>query len=282
MACGRRPASHFAPFSSGRSRHSPSECQTMTFHHRFRKCHFRMSLALAGLIAAAILPVSPAAAISVKPAVIDMTAASGQNQTITVVNDSAKPLPIEILASRMELNENGDSTTKPAGDDFLIFPPQALVRPGATQNFRVQWVGDPQLRQAQSYVLSVNQVPVRMGAGSSGVQVVFNFATIVNVAPAGGKAAITLVSAAPGKDDKGKPRPALTVRNPGNSYANLTDATISLSSGSWSATLRPDQLRQTMGIGLVQPGKTRRFLLPVDLPANAGPITASIDYKPPR
>jgi fimbrial chaperone protein len=240
------------------------------------------ALALTVQLSAAMFLAAPASAISVKPAFIDMTTGGGQNRIISVVNDGAKPLPIEIVVSSMELNENGDSTTKPAGDDFLVFPPQALVPPGATQNFRIQWVGDPQIRQSQSYVFSVNQVPVRMPAGASGVQVVFNFATIVTVAPRDGKAAISLVGTALGKDDRGKQRPALTVKNPGNLHARLTDATISLSSGTWSATLRPDQLRQTMGMGLVQPGKTRRFLLPVDVPANAGPITASIDYKPPR
>jgi fimbrial chaperone protein len=245
--------------------------------------HLFSPLRLLALACLAFALPAPLSAMSVSPSFIEVSASgSGATKQITVVNDGAKPLPVEIVVSRMELNENGESATKPAGDDFLVFPPQALVPAGATQSFRIQWVGDPQIRQSQSYVFSVNQVPVRMPTGTSGVQVVFNFATIVNVAPVGAKPAINLVSAGLGKDDKGKPRPAVVVKNPGNLYARLTDATISLSSGSWSATLRPDQMRQTMGIGLVQPGKTRRFLLPVDVPPNAGPITASIDYKPPR
>jgi len=240
------------------------------------------AFAIIAQIAASLFIAHPAAAVSVTPALIDMTTEASQKRTISVVNDSARPLPVEIVISRMELSETGDIATSAAGDDFLVFPPQALVAAGATQIFRIQWVGDPQIRQSQSYVFSVNQVPVRMPAGASGVQVVFNFATIVNVAPAGGKASIALLSTAIGKDDKGKPRPLLTVKNPGNAHAKLTDATISLSGGGWSATLRPEQLQRTMGVGLIQPGKTRRFLLPVDVPANAGTITASIDYKPPR
>lgn len=224
----------------------------------------------------------PVYAMSVSPTVIDLGAGSKSRQQITVVNDGAKALPVEIMVSRMELNENGDTATKPAGDEFLIFPPQALVAAGATQSFRIQWVGDPQLKQSQSYIFSVNQVPVKMPAGQSGVQVVFNFATIVNVAPASGQSAINLVNTGVGKDEKGKPRPAVTVKNPGNIHAKLTDATIKLSGGSWSHTLRPEQLRQSMGVGLVQPGKTRRFLLPVDLPPNVGQVTASIEYKPAK
>jgi hypothetical protein len=52
----------------------------------------------------------------------------------------------------------------------------------------------------------------------------------------------------------------------------------------WSSrrpkTLPPQKLRDIVGVGLVQPGKTRKFLLPVDPPANVTQITASIDYKP--
>jgi P pilus assembly chaperone PapD len=119
-----------------------------------------------------------------------------------------------------------------------------------------------------------------MPEGKSGVQVVFNFATIVNIAPPGGKSAIDLVKTGVDKDDKGKTRPTLTVKNPGNVYAKLTDATIKLSGGGWSETLPPEKLRQVMGVGLIQPGKTRRFLLPVDMPDSVKQITASIDYKP--
>jgi hypothetical protein len=35
-----------------------------------------------------------------------------------------------------------------------------------------------------------------------------------------------------------------------------------------------------MGVGLVQPGKTRKFMLPADLPDGVTQVTASIEYKP--
>jgi fimbrial chaperone protein len=227
------------------------------------------------------LPLYPALSMSVTPVVADISTTGNSNRTqITVANESASVLPIDIIVSRVELNENGEITTTPAGDEFLIVPPQALVPAGATQNFRVQWVGDPQIKTSQSYIFSVNQVPVKMPKGESGVQVVLNFATIINVAPPGGQASVNLVGASIGKDDKGKPRPALTVKNLGNAHAKLTDATITLSGGDWSQTLTPSQLRLLIGVGLLQPGKTRKFLLPVDLPAKVTQITANIDYKP--
>ena len=234
------------------------------------------------LLMLAVFGAAPAAqAMSVTPIVLEMTTTGKDNHSqITVVNDGAKPLPVDIVVSRAELDENGKISSKPSGEDFLIFPPQALIKPGGTQNFRIQWVGDPEIPASRTYVFSVNQVPVKMAPGQSGVQVVFNFATIVNIAPPGGKSAIDLVKTGVGKDDKGKARPELTVKNPGNSYAKLTDSTVSLSGGGWSETLTAAKLRQMLGIGLVQPGKTRTFQLPVDMPDGVADITASIDYKP--
>jgi fimbrial chaperone protein len=234
-------------------------------------------------LAALFLFAAPVQAMSVTPIVLDLSTSGGKNSgQIAVVNDGSKQLPVEIVVSRLDMDERGEITTKPASGDFLVLPPQALVPPGGTQSFRLQWVGDPQIKASQSYVFSVNQVPVKLPAGTSGVQVVFNFATIVNVAPLGGKAEINLVKAGVGKDDKGKTRPELTVKNPSNVHAKLTDATIKLSGGAWSQTLSPEQLRTLLGIGLIQPGKTRRFLIPVDVPDGIGQVTANIDYKPAK
>jgi fimbrial chaperone protein len=240
----------------------------------------RFCMAIAVPLAALLLPI-PAKAMTVQPIVLDLSTSGGKaSSQISVINDAAKPLPVEIVVLRAELDEKGDMTTKPASEDFLVVPQQVLIPPGATQSFRIQWVGDPQIKTSQSYVVSVNQVPVKMPEGKTGVQVVFNFATIVNIAPSVGKAEITLLKAGIGKDEKGKARPELTVKNPGNIHAKLTDATIKLSGGAWSQTLVPDQLRQLVGIGLIQPGKTRRFLIPVDMPDGVSQVTASIDYKP--
>ena len=157
-----------------------------------------------------------------------------------------------------------------------------MVAPGGTQVFRIQWAGDQQIKTSQSYVFSVNQVPVKMPEGKSGVQVVFNFGCIVNVAPSQGTSNIEILKTGLDKDDKGIRHPVLTVKNGGNMHAKLVDATIKLTSGSWSQTLTPEGLRQLVGVGLVQPGKTRRFVLPVDLPAEANNVTVNLEYKQPK
>ena len=77
--------------------------------------------------------------------------------------------------------------------------------------------------------------------------------------------------------DRGKRHPTITVQNPTNVHALLPEANIRLSSGGWSQTVPQGLLSETIGSGLVQPGKQRRFILPVDLPADISNVQASVD-----
>lgn len=232
------------------------------------------------LLALLTLPATAALAMSVTPVVVEMTSAGAQSRaSLQVINNGAAPLPVEIEVSRVELGPNGEQALKRADADFRIFPAQAMVPPGATQVFRLQWAGEPNLPASQSYIFSVNQLPVKLLKPASGVNVVFNFATIVNVAPLQGERMLSLVGTSVGRDKSGRNRPALVIANPGNVHARLSDASVTLRRGSWSRTLRPDEIRQVVGVGLVQPRKQRRFLLPVDLPPGGGQVVAEIDYS---
>ncbi len=237
----------------------------------------RMARVLVAL--AATLTPAIAQAMSVTPVVVEMASAGQQSRaSLQVINNGAAPLPVEIEISRVELGPNGEQTLKRADADFRVFPAQAMVPPGATQVFRLQWAGEPDLAASQSYIFSVNQLPVKLSKPVSGVNIVFNFATVVNVAPMRGERHLSLVSAGVGRDKAGRNRPAIVISNPGNIHARLSDATVTLQRGTWSRTLKPDEIRQVVGVGLVQPRRQRRFLIPVDLPSGGGQIAAKIDY----
>ena len=112
-----------------------------------------------------------------------------------------------------------------------------------------------------------------------------SFGVLINVAPAKGTPQVKLVGT--GIDTVGdkkatQRRPTITVENASNVHALLQDATIRLSSGSWSQTLSPGDFAQKVGMGLVQPGKRRKFTLPFDVPASVTTLQASIDYTPKR
>jgi fimbrial chaperone protein len=220
---------------------------------------------------------------SVTPIHVEMTSAgSGGRAQVTVTNDGTTPLPVEAAVQKLILAEDGAQQLAKGGDDFLVFPPQALIPPGASQVFRVQWVGEPVIAESESFMLSMNQIPVKLPEGQSAVQVVMSFGVVINVAPPQGTPALALVAAGIAKSKDGKRHPTITVENSSKIHALLPQSTIQVSGGGWSHAFSPLELREKVGIGLVQPGKRRRFVLPVDLPDGVTSVQASLDFKPKR
>ncbi|MCB1518989.1 MAG: molecular chaperone [Hyphomicrobiaceae bacterium] len=245
----------------------------------------RAILAPLALVLFALAPIADTAkAMSVTPIQVEMTSAgsSGRAQ-VTVNNDANEPLPVEIVLQKLSLDEKGNRKLSKAGEDFLIFPPQALIAPGSSQVFRLQWVGEPMMPASESYLMSVNQVPVKLPKGKSAVQIVMSFGVIINVAPPQGKPTLAVVGTGVEKDKRtGKRYPTLTVQNSSNVHALLPQSTLKLSGGGWSKSMSSTELAEKIGVGLVQPGKKRRFVVPVELPANVASVTAGLDFKPKR
>jgi P pilus assembly chaperone PapD len=232
----------------------------------------------------ALLGAGQASAMSVTPIQIEMTSTGGAGKAqVTVNNDSTEPLPVEVEIQKLALDEKGDRKLSKAGSDFLLFPPQALVAPGASQVFRLQWVGEPAIARSESYLMSVNQVPVKLPAGKSAVQIVMSFGVVINVAPPQGSPSLAVISTGVEADKKsGKRYPTITVENPTNIHALLPQSTIALSGDGWSQTLTPTDLTEKIGVGLVQPGMKRRFVLPIELPPEVKTLQANLDFKPKR
>ncbi len=225
-----------------------------------------------------------AQAMSVSPIEVEMTSAGMKSRAqITVVNDSSDPLPVEAVLQSLDLNERGEKTLGEAGDDFLVFPSQAMIAPGGMQVFRMQWVGDPEILKSKTFLMSLNQVPVRMKNRHSEVQVVIGLGVVINVAPPTGLPRIKLLNTGVVKDGvSGKRHPTIRVENTSNVHALLSQSTISISGDGWSATIPPGQLQTKLGYGLVQPGRQRTFTLPVDLPPSVASVAANIDFRPKR
>jgi fimbrial chaperone protein len=217
-------------------------------------------------------------AMIVTPLVAEMQNTGGKNRTILrVTNDGAQPLPVEFKFNRIEVDENGALTLTPSDVDFKIFPPRSNIDPGKTQVFQVQFVNTSPMEKSKNYTLSVNQLAVKFPTAKTGVQVVYNMSVILNVSPPEAQGALQIVSSAVTKDATGKLRPGLIFQNSGNRHVNLADTAINLTSGKWTKVLSSFDLKQLIGVGLVQAGKRRKFVLPVDLPAGATSLSATID-----
>lgn len=214
-------------------------------------------------------------AMSVTPMHMELKAVgNGSHAQFQVGNDSASPLPIEVIFERLSYGENGDRQVTKAKDELVVFPVTALIPPGGTQTFRVQWVGSPDIDKSYSFIVTARQLPIKFKEdGRARVQIVSAFGAILNVAPLNGAANLKLVSSAPAKTNQGKPALSILVENPTNVHALLSNSIVRVGSRS----IAQESIRSLVGVGVVEPRKRRRFLVPLDQPA-AGPAT--LEYRP--
>lgn len=243
------------------------------------KRHFKHALTM---FCAALAPLQAAQAMTVQPVVIDLqTAGRDMSQTITVENTFATPLPVELTVQELELGTDGVKQTGKDPGDLLVFPPQAIIQPGQTQTFRVQYVGDPGLAKSKHYYVTVAQLPIKLPEGQSAIQILYNFQVLISVAPGGVKPKISVQSAEIGTSADGKPVAILTVVNDSPAHGYLSNGRIRLvekdKSGAqvFSRTLSAAEIQQTMGFGLIGGGQTRRVTVPLVLPSAEGTVEAS-------
>lgn len=243
------------------------------------KLKFKLALTL---FCAALLPATGAQAMTVQPVIIDLQTAGRQmSQVITVENTFANPLPVEIGVQELEFTPDGVKQTGKDPGDLLVFPPQALIEPGQTQTFRVQYVGDPALARSRHYYLTVAQLPVKLPEGQSAIQILYNFQVLVSVAPTGLKPALAITGTEIGQNDAGKPVPVVTVANTSEAHGYLSSGHLRIierdAAGKeiFRRSLSGAEIQQTMGFGLIGGGQTRKIKVPVELPQANGSIEAT-------
>ncbi len=220
-------------------------------------------------------------AMTVQPVVINLsTAGRTMSQVVTVENTFATPLPVEIRIQELNLGEDGVQPTGSDPGDLLVFPAQALIQPGQTQTFRVQYVGNPDLARSKHYYVTVAQLPVQMPQGQSAIQILYNFQVLVSVAPTGARPALAVTGAEVGRNADGKPVPAITVTNNSPAHGYLSNGRLRIvqrdAAGHevFRRSMGGPEIQQTIGFGLIGAGQTRRVLIPIELPTEAGTVEA--------
>lgn len=232
-----------------------------------------------------LLAPTPAITMTVQPVIINLTPIGrGMTQILTVENTFASPLPVEIKVEGLGFDANGVKGTGKDPGELLVFPPQALIQPGQTQSFRVQYVGDPDFAQSKHFYITVAQLPVKLPEGQSAIQILYNFQVLVSIAPLGAKPAIKIDRAEIDKNAAGKPVAALTISNPSKAHGFLSQGRLRIvqrdASGKevFRRVMSGPEVQQTIGFGLIGAGQTRRVLVPVELPVQGGSVEAQ--YTP--
>ncbi len=243
------------------------------------KSNYKYALTMLSVVLA---PVQTAQAMTVQPVVIDLQTAGRQmSQVITVENTFATPLPVELTIQELELTTDGVKQTGKDPGDLLVFPPQAIIAPGQTQTFRVQYVGDPALAKSKHYYVTVAQLPIKLPEGQSAIQILYNFQVLISVGPLGVKPKIAVQAAEVTAGPGGKSFATVTMANESAAHGYLSNGHLRVTEKDkagkqvFSKTLSGAEIQQTMGFGLIGGGQTRRVAVPVELPSADGTVEAS-------
>lgn len=196
---------------------------------------------------------------SVQPMRFDLKPSGTEAQTtMSVHNNRAYPITVEMDAQAVVLDEAGREVLSAADDEFLIFPPQAIIQPGATQSVRVQYIGEPDIDVSKSYRVNVTQLAVDLsGEQRSGVAVAFSFATLAGVVPPGAKPQVSVRTLTPGEAGT----VTAEVVNEGDAYARALGHEWRLSDGNTEHVLTSQEIAAMIdGVsGLIPPRAERRF-----------------------
>lgn len=224
-------------------------------------------------------------ATSVTPIVIDLLAGgSRMSSVVTVTNTFQTPLPVEMTVSRADFAPTGLVDSGEDSEDLLVFPPTALVPPGESQAFRIQYVGDP-LERSRHYYVTVNQLPVQLPQGQSAVQILYNFQIAVGVGVPGQSADLHLRGTEIEVGGDGVPRAVLIVENTGPTYGYISGGRLRViqrdAAGQeiFNRAYTSAEIQQNIGYGLVGAGGTRRLLIPEALPSAEGAVEAVLTAR---
>lgn len=199
---------------------------------------------------------------SVEPMIFELEPIGARSsESLRINNPNSGPMTLEIVPLKIVLDEFGNETNIIAEDDFLIYPPQTIVQPDSTQLVKVKYIGDPSIEISQAYRISVNQLPVDLQTGSSGVSVLTKFLTMVNVIPKKSRPELKIEGITAQQDN----RWLVTVKNSGNRFGALSNTSWQLEStvdSSKSKNISADEVGTFIVQTLVPPKSTLRLSVP--------------------
>jgi len=247
--------------------------------------------------------VAHASSIGVEPLFIEVS--PGQSSALKIKNSSDETTTVEIFATRRVIDEKGIQVREDADDDFIIFPPQAAIRPSSTQVIRFQPISD-QANASESYFITVRQVPVDLqedpDSTSLRVKVIFAFDAAVHVVPRGSSPKPKVISADVGrmmapKDTKTTNKSPeaigdlfvksadILLANDGDKYLYVQDYEFDLTATASDGSvldipaLNRDEIINAVPVVLVPPGSKRIVKLPLPADIQAENITVKMKKR---
>ena len=237
------------------------------------------------IAALSLLCLTPGVANSyeLEPIVVQLTpSGAGAAQSLTITNTHDVPIAIEVKAYRRTQKPDGSEDREIEDNDILITPPQMVIAPGASQSFKVRWIGAPDVTQEQSYRIVTEQLPInlsqaRRGDFSAKVSMRYRYEAALYIVPSKASASYRVLSAAP-KEEGGNRWLELDIASEGNARAILQEPTLALSAGGTTVSLQGDTVKTLDGLNILA-GNHRIVRLPWPSELPFGPVEAKLDAR---
>lgn len=224
----------------------------------------------------------PVAAYDLQPIVIQLTpAGAGSSQTMTITNTHEVPIAIEVKAYKREQRPDGTDELTLDEEDLIVFPPQMVIPPGQSQNFKVQWVGESEPTRELAYRIVTAQLPIKFDVPEvdgrrADLSVNYRYEAALYIMPPGVEPLAELQSAKAVAGDDGTTQIELEIASIGTMRAILDGPSLEVTSPSGQTmTLTGEDIQPLIGLNVL-PGNTRVIRIPAPDGIAPGPITASL------
>lgn len=221
------------------------------------------------------------------PRMVFTPGGSGTTQSFRIESTGDKPVAVEIKMTKRQVNLAGAETLPSAEEDFVVYPPQMLLKPGESQTVRVTWLGDPNPSTELAYRIIAEQLPINLPEVEQNqegaivkLKALYRYIGSVYITPKKVAPKVVLEQAACQPGQKNANQLILTFANQGTAHTYLSGLKLHLSSAGQKSkvvNLSPEQLKGVNGENLLA-GSKRQFILacPTDFPI--GPVSATFEF----
>ena len=237
----------------------------------------RIFLTSAALVLGAV---APAAALTFTPLVQEFSGSGpGSKQVFRVGNEGDGPIAVQVEIKGRHVATDGRETLSDADQEFLIFPPQMVLKAGEERLVRVQWLGDPAPTRQLGYRIIAEQLPVNFDneqPASNQLRILVRYEGSIYISPPGAESRLG-VTATARTGAGGERQVFLVFANTGTAYQVMRNLELTLTStvDATTVTLTLEQLKGVSGQN-VQAGRERHFAIAWPAGLTAGPLDATM------
>ncbi len=191
---------------------------------------------------------------------------AGANQLFIVENNTNTRASVQIRITTREVDVDGGEKNTDVEKDFTIYPAQMVLEPRAKRSVRVQWVGDPKLKEEKAYRIIAEQLPVNLDKEkpkNSSVKFLVSYRGALFVTPKGLAQNVTLDFSGTTQDATGKKMLEIVLHNRGTQHALLRNLKLDIKDdkGNTVNLAGENQLKGVTGEGILAKHR-RRFMIP--------------------